>query len=451
MVVVNDEEFLSLPGLIAILRAAHAQARGDVSGTAKNAGRALDLLPEGDLFFRGAAAPLLGIAYWAGEDLEAAHRSVTVGIASLQTSGDISSAIGARSLLANLRMAQGRLREAAATCQRALQLAAEQGEPVPPGTAEVYVELGELNRERGDPEAAAQHLLRSTQLGDHPTLELRHRWSIAMARLKHAQGDLGGALELLEQEERKYVGGAIPDLRPVAALKTRVWIEQGRLAEARTWATERSLSPDDDLTYMREFEHITLARVLIAQYSSEQRESTIHEALGLLERLLTAAEEGERTGSVIEILLLRALAHEAHGDVPTGLAQLERALTLAEPEGYVRIFVDEGEPMRELLRHAAAASISSSYTRRLLSAFDGRGQPISTAARVAATDLPEPLTAREVEIVRLVAAGMRNQEIADQLVISVSTVKRHLANTYGKLGVGYRTEAVARADELGLL
>ena len=231
----------------------------------------------------------------------------------------------------------------------------------------------------------------------------------------------------------------------------RVWLAQGRLTEALAWVRERDLSVDDELSYLRESEHITLASVLIARFRSNGEEHSIHEALGLLARLLTAAEDGGRTGSAIEILALQALALEAAGDIPGALAPLERALSLAEPEGYLRIFVGQGEPMRTLLRHAAAAGLSGSYTQRLLSAFDQGAQPAPVTAPAPQAELPEPLTAREVDILRLVAAGMRNQEIADQLVISVATVKRHIANVYGKLGVGHRTEAVARANELNLL
>jgi LuxR family maltose regulon positive regulatory protein len=162
-----------------------------------------------------------------------------------------------------------------------------------------------------------------------------------------------------------------------------------------------------------------------------------------LERLLEPAEQHGRTESVIEILVLKALAQRALGDISAGLESLGRALALAEPEGYVLIFVDAGAPMRDLLRRAIADGISGAYARRLVSAFD-RAQPASATAWFAVAGLAEPLTARELEILRLIAAGMRNQEIADQLVISLSTVKRHIANTYGKLGVDHRTEAVAR-------
>ena len=450
MVVENEEEFHSLPVKIAILRATRAQALGDVPGTVKYAQRALDLSPEEDHLGRGAAVALLGLASWASGDLETAHRTFADGLARLQLAGNISDVLSGTLVLAEIRVSQGRLDEAANTYQQSLQLATEQGEPVPPVTADVYTGLSGLSLEHDDLEAATQHLLTSEELGAGLP-ENRYRWCVAMARIREAQGDLDGALDMLDEAHSVYIKGYNPDVRPIAALKTRLWVAHGRLAEALGWAREQGLSVEDDLNYLREFEHITLARVLIARFRSEGRERSIHEATGLLERLLEAAEEGGRTGSVIEILVLQALAHHAHSDIPRGLASLQRALTLAEPEGYVRVFVGEGAPMRDLLRHAAAGGIAGSFIRRLLSAFDEPASPVSTKPRFAAAELAEPLTPREIEVLRLVAAGMRNQQIADQLFISLSTVKRHIANAYGKLGVGGRTEAVARATELNLL
>ena len=148
-----------------------------------------------------------------------------------------------------------------------------------------------------------------------------------------------------------------------------MWVAQGRLGEALGWAREQGLSVSDDLSYLREFEHITLARVLLARYKSDRADRSILEAMGLLERLLQAAEEGERTGSVIEILVLQALAHHVQGDIPAALVPLQRALTLAEPEGYVRIFVDEGPPMAVLLEAAAKHRIAPNYVRQLLSSL----------------------------------------------------------------------------------
>ncbi len=451
MVVVDEAGFKSLPGTIAVARAYHAGAVGDVAGIVTYARRAVGLLPEGDDLWCGAAAAILGIGYWTSGDLEAAYRSFAEGRARLQKAGYTQFQIVSVHILADIRMAQGRLHEAERTYEQSLRLATEQGDPAW-GTADLYVGLSELHCERDDLEAATRYLLRSKELGEHAgLLDTRHRWYVAMARIKGAHGDLDGALNLLDEAERQYVQGADPDVHPVAALRTRVWIAQGRLGEAWSWVRERSLSVDDDLSYLREFEHITLARVLIARYTRERGDRSMHEAVGLLERLLKAAETGERTGSVIEILVLQALAHVARGDIPHALGPLERALSLAAPEGYIRIFVAEGAAMRTLLRHAAARGTAPFYTRRLLSAFDTLTRPASTPAQGAATDLTEPLTMREVEILRLIAAGMRNQEIADQLFISLSTVKRHIANAYGKLGVSHRTEAIGRANELNLL
>ncbi|MEC4687867.1 MAG: LuxR C-terminal-related transcriptional regulator, partial [Nitrospirota bacterium] len=451
MVVVDEEEFRLLPATIASARTFIAQALGDVPGVVKYAQRALDLLPERDYFRRAIPTGVLALAYWASGDLEAAHRSLADSRANMRKAGNILSAISGAAIEADIEMTQGHLHEAVSTYERSLQLAAEQGEPVLQGTADLLLGLSELLLEQGDLEAATQRLLTSEELGEQAAQEAyQYRSRVARARMKEVQGDLTGALDLLDEAERVYTVGVIPDLRPVAALKTRVWVRQGRLTEALDWVRGRGLSADDDLSYLGEFEHITLARVLIALYKSDGEERSIHEAMRLLERLLNAAEEGGRTGSVIEMLVLQALAHEAQSDIAPALVPLERALTLAEPEGYVRIFVDEGEPMRNLLRHATADGIASSYTRRLLSALDEPDQPAPTATHAAA-DLAERLTGREVEILRLIAAGMRNQEIADQLFISLPTVKRHVANAYGKLGVSHRTEAVARANELNLL
>ena len=301
-------------------RAALALARGDVPGTVRHARRALDLAPEDDHLGRAAAAALLGLASWASGDLEAAHRAYAECMAGLQRAGHISDVLGCAIALADIRIAQGRLGEAMRTYEQALQLATEQGGPVLRGTADMYVGMSELHRERDDLHAATQHLLRSQELGEHTGLPQNpYRWRVAMARIREAEGDLDGALDLLDEAERVYVGDFFPNVRPVPALRARVWIAQGRLGEALGWAREQGLSVDDDLSYLREFEHITLARVLLARYQSERAERSLHEATRLLERLLRAAEEGGRTGSVIEILVLQALAHQAHGDIPAAL------------------------------------------------------------------------------------------------------------------------------------
>jgi LuxR family maltose regulon positive regulatory protein len=312
--------------------------------------------------------------------------------------------------------------------------------------------MSEIHRERDDLPAATQQLLRSQELGEHTGLpQNRYRWRVAMARVREAEGDLGGALDLLNEAERLYAGDFFPNVRPVPALRTRVRVAQGELGDALGWARERGISVTDDLSYLREFEHITLARVLVAGYTAERAERSIQEATRLLERLLRAAEEGQRTGSVIEILMLQALAHQAQGDVPAALASLRRALTLAEPEGYVRIFVDEGPPMASLLsafmKQGAAAKqgIAPSYVRRLLVAVNKTedSTPVTQG-------LIEPLSERELDVLRLLGTDLGGPEIARELVVSLNTVRTHTKNIYAKLGVNNRRAAVRRARELDL-
>jgi LuxR family maltose regulon positive regulatory protein len=242
MVVVDQVAFRSLPGTIAVARAYHAGALGEVLSASNHARRALELLPEDDHLWRGAAAALLGIAYWTLGDLEAAHRSFAEGVAHQQKAGNTRWEIASTYILADIRIAQGRLREAVRTYEQSLRIAEEHGELVW-GTASLYVGLSELHRERDDLEAATELLMRSQELGEHFGLpETRYRWYVAMARIKEAQGDLDGALELLEEAERQYVESPDPDVRPIAALRARVWIRQGRLTEALSWAREQGLS-----------------------------------------------------------------------------------------------------------------------------------------------------------------------------------------------------------------
>ena len=351
MVVANEEEYRRLPGTIETYRAALALARGDQPGAIRHARRAFDLAPEGEHRWRAAASGLIGLAFWGSGDLEAGHAAYAECAAGLRRAGNIADIFGCAMAMADIRITQGRLGEAMHTYERALQGAAEQDGPVLRGTADMYVGMSEVYLERGDLRAATQRLLQSQELGEDNGLpQNRYRWRAAMARIRQAEGNLGGALDLLNEAERWYVGDFFPNVRPVAALKARAWVAQGKLGEALGWAREQGLSADDDLSYLREFEHITLARILLARSAQERAEHSVHEVTRLLDRLLLAAEEGGRTGRVIEILVLQALAHQMRRDIPAAAGRLERALTLAEPEGYVRVFIDAGAPMAALLR-----------------------------------------------------------------------------------------------------
>ena len=447
MVVADEEEYRRLPGAIEVYRAALAMARGDLPSTVRHARRALDLSPEEDHLCRASASGFSGLASWASGDLEAGHSAYAECVAGLRRAGFVADILGCSIALADIRITQGRLGEAIRTYEQALQLVREQGGPVLRGTADIHVGMSELHRERDDLPAATQHLLTSQELGEHTGLpQNRYRWRVAMARIRQAEGDLDDALDLLNEAERLYVGDFFPNVRPVPALKARVWIAQGRLGEVLGWAREQDLSTDDDLSYLREFEHITLARMLLAPYQDERAEASIHEATRLLERLLLAAEEGERTGRVIEILVLQALARQRLGDIPAALACLERAVTLAEPEGYVRVFADEGPPMASLLRALAKRGTAGNYARRLLAAVGetGHDSPVKQA-------LIEPLSERELDVLRLLGSELDGPAIARELMVSLNTMRTHTKNIYAKLAVTSRRAAVRRAAELGLL
>ena len=456
MVVADEEQFRSLPASIASARAYHALAFGDVAGTAEYARRALDLLPEGDLTRRGQAGALLGLARWTTGDLEAAHRALADAMADFRMAGNLHFAISGTYGLADIRVDQGQLREAVRTYEQALRLATEKGEPVIRGTADLYLGLSGLHLERGDLEAAKQYLHKSEELGEHAALpDWPYRRCVAKSRMAEAQGELADALDLLDEAERLYHRTPVPEVRPVAALKTRVWVGQDRLTEALGWARERGLSVADELSYLREFEHITLARVIMAEYGINQEHRSILDAMGLLERLLEAAEAGGRMGRVIEILVLQALAHQAQGDSPSSLEPLQRSLFLAEPEGYVRVFVDEGTPMARLLSEASARGIMPDYTGKLLAALEAEAHKSEDESYLSPAPSDrlyvEPLSQRELEVLRLIAQGLSNREIGERLYLALDTVKGHNRRIFGKLSVQRRTEAVARARSLDIL
>jgi LuxR family maltose regulon positive regulatory protein len=454
MVVVDEEEFRRLPGMIALLRAARSLARGDdMPEAVKNAQRVLDLAPEDAYLMLGGAASVLGLAAWASGDLEAARRMTADGMVNVRLAGYISSAIGGSIVLADIQIAQGRLHEAMTTYERALKWAMEPGAPVQRGAADMYVGMSALHYEHNDLKAATQCLLTSQTLGDLAGLPQNpYRWRAAMARIQQAQGDLDGALQLLEEAERAYDGNFSPNVRPIATRKVRIWVAQGRLGEALGWAREQGLFVENELSYLREFDHITFARVLLTRYQYDRADASIAEVARLLERLLKDAEEGGRIGSVIEILVLQALAYHAQGDLPAALLPLQHALALAEPQGYVRMFLDEGSSMLQLLREASAREIMPDYTDKLLTAFESEKRKSEDKPDLLlAQSLIEPLSQRELKIIQLIAQGLSNREIGERLFLALNTVKGHNRKIFDKLQVQSRTEAIARARELGLL
>ena len=447
VVIVRQEQMRSLPAAIEMYRAALALTRGDLDGTQHHGRRALDMTPDDEHLVRAAAGALVGLASWARGDLDAACDGYVESIDGLRRAGHIADVLGCSIALADLRLAQGHLRDAMSIYTDALDLGTSQGGAPLRGTADMYVGLSDIHRERGELDAARDHLRRGAELGDHNGLpQYPYRSRLAMARLRAAEGDFEAALVLLDDAERVYTTDFSPSVRPIPAVRAGMLADHGHLDEALAWVRQRGLTVDDDLDYVGEFEHVILARVLLAQFRAERSARSIDDAIRLLERLVVEAEAGGRNGDLLQILVLLALAEDARGHRPAAVAHVERAIGRAEPEGYVRLFLDEGPRLRPLLEAAAARSDSAAYIGRILGSSPQH--PRRHAARQALID---PLSDRELDVLRLLASELTGPEIARELMVSLNTMRTHTKNIYAKLGVTSRRAAVGQAEELQLL
>ena len=439
LLVADPADLERLPGWVRIHRAGLSLMAGDVAATMNHGRGAIEGLRPDDNLGHAAATALMGIASWCQGDLESAATAYAASMRRFEVEGWVADLLGCAITLADLQFTQGRLRDAERTYRDALVLAGRQpGGPLR-GTPDMHVGLGEIAVERNDLATAREQLRTSHELGDHLGMPRHpHRWRIAEAHLREAEGDLPGALALLDEAERVYDGDFSPDVRPVTAMRARIWVKQGHPDQVLVWAAQRGIAVTDEPDYLREYEHVTLARALLG---AEDRT-----AAGFLECLLTSAEAGGRQGTSLEILVLLAVARKRQGDIGAAMDALSRALELAEPEGFARTFTDEGPTMASLLSAAAKRGVAPSYATRLLGSTNPA--PRESARHEALVD---PLSDRELEVLRLLASELSGPEIARHLVVSLNTVRTHTKNIYSKLGVGSRREAVRRADELGLL
>jgi LuxR family maltose regulon positive regulatory protein len=360
----------------------------------------------------------------------------------LERAGYLADVVACSITLAEIRRTLGRMSEALEVYERGLRLATESGPAALRGAADMHVGIADVLRERNDLAGAADHLERAAELGEENGLPQNpYRSRLVIARLRQATGDLTGAIEMAEQASRRYFTDFSPSVRSPAAVRARMLVAAGQLDEAGRWARDEALSADDEVTYVREFEHATLARLLVAQGAAAQAQS-------LLARLLAAAEAGGRVGSAIDVLVAQALAFGAGGDERAALAALVRALELARPEGYARVFLDEGPPMLALLGRVPADGASGAGAATLLQAAESGSSPRTDAV---GQGLVEPLSERELDVLRLLAGDLDGPAIANELFVSINTVRTHTKNIYAKLGVNSRRTAVRRAAELGLL
>ena len=437
------DEHAGIHSMVLALRSGMSWEQGDIPHTIHLCNEAFEHLPDGEQMARSVITCNLGIAYWMMGELATASHYLDQAITLGQAMDNYYIALIATACKAEIQAKQWYLHQAAETNRHALKLGTHWGggEPLP-ATSFAYISLARVLYQWNDLAAAEQHLMRGIELGkqggDAPILMFGY---LTLAQLNHALGKAEAVSEVLNLAK-----GIRPrPSRVVLTTLTDAWLAhlflaQGDLAAVGRWAAsqEPELNLHSVPDYWLEFPYLTLVRLHIAR-------GEVDEIPELLERLRQKAEAEERTGSVIEILILQSIALVK---VDQALAVLKSALSLAEPEGYIRIFVDEGEPMLELLHQARSCGMAPQYVNKLLAAF---GETSPLPSRPSSPTLIESLTERELEVLRLIAAGKSNYQIAEELIVVTGTVKTHINNIYGKLNVHSRTQAIVRARELDLL
>lgn len=439
-------------GYAAALRAYLMRETGDVAETVALSQQALVHLPEHETLLRAMVSLNLAIVHYLAGEFPPATQLLTEILAAGQTAQQMANTLSATYLYSQLLLAQGELQHALQLCRDELDLVAQRGWQDSPSVGFLHVAFGNVLCQRNELDAAATHLERGIALGlegGHPHIVIAG--SVWLAWLRQGQGDVAGsdaALRLATQIVERYKVSPYWPLPSVASYQARIWIRRGDTAAASDWARASGiLQVAVPTAYHAEQDYLTLARLRIAQ-------GELVAAEALLDHLYQAATRTGRNGSRIEILTLQAMAHAAQQREDAACLALKQALALAKPAGFVRVFLDEGAPLADLLQLAQTRGIAPNEVAVLLSALrDSDARPPATAPMPSHPDstLVEPLTTREREVLGLIAAGASNAEIAQQLVVSIGTVKKHTANIFGKLQVQSRTQAIARARELGLL
>jgi LuxR family maltose regulon positive regulatory protein len=443
----DDDPIVSdLRGHIAALRASNARHRGDLPSFFRHAEDALGLLAKDNLAVRTTVSANLGLAHMLNGDLTAAAKALREAQSLGQASRSVISALNCVGFQAAVLIAQGRLRQAAELCRRTIDQHLDRYPKPLPTLGHVHAGLARVLYEWNDLEGAAAHLEQAILLGEQTQLPSTHRFrASALAWIRQMQSACGEAIALPPQLAA-IAGREQMDLEDAdfTAWRVQLWLRQGNLAAAEAWAeTYQAGAAPPHLWHP--YGDLALARVLIAR----QR---LGQALDVLAQIRHTAQEAGGLGWVIEALILEALCFQMAGDPGRASTALARALSLAEPEGYIRSFADEGVLMARLLYQAAEKNVAPEYVGRLLAASSTLElKPVDQASRQAESPRAEALTERELEVLRLIAEGLSNREVAQQLFLSLSTVKVHTHNIYGKLDVSSRTQAIARARALGIL
>jgi LuxR family maltose regulon positive regulatory protein len=442
------------PAAIAFLRSELARLRGDPARLRTLAASVEAQLTPEDHMLRTLPRRQVALADWLEGRVQDAERGLAGSMAESEAAGDILLAAGTSFDLGHVQRARGRLRAAMRTHRRTLDIVAPPGRPRIPAAGGALVGIAEITYEWGRLDEALAQATEGVDLCRHLMIWLALPAGLAiLASIRNALGDPTGAADALEQAERAIPHGVVSLLNPALSLRPRLLLAQGDVEAARAWVQERGVGEEDEPTHPREPEYLALARVLLAEQAPDR-------AARLLERIGSAAQAQGRRGSLIETRALQAMAFQLAGDEDGASAALVSALSLGRAEGYVRVFADEGPSMAALLRRLVATRrrggpgevVPIDYLGRILRSFEGVTPRTSLPGREGEVAGPaEALTARELEVLHLLAAGKRNAEIASELVVTLDTVKKHVSHIFDKLGATNRVQAVANANELGLI
>ena len=457
----DQAEWQRLPAVLATQRAGLALVDGDVAGTLAHAEEAMSRATAGDELTRASAVGVEGSGVLDVGDLGAAREGYLAATRGLAMTGHVSDALGCTITVVELELLHGDLDAAQDAVHRALALVdaadeAPQGTgAVVRGTADMWVAMSRVAWEHGDVEEAAQHLQRAGDLGEAAGLAQQpYRWRVALALVRESQGDLAAADALLTEADRLFNSDFSPNVRPVPAVRAGVHIRAGDLDAAYRWATAAGVTATDDLTYLREYEHTTLARLLLADHEATGDPATWDQAVGLLTRLHDAATEAGRTAAAIETDLLLVASRDIAGGHDEALHQLRRVVDLLRPRHWLRPLLDAPPRVQDLLRRLPDATplptaAGASVPAPTLAASEAHAPAVEPAAEPGAP-LVVPLSSRELDVLRLLGSDLDGPAIARHLNVSLPTVRTHTQHIYAKLGVNNRRAAVRRAHQLHL-
>ncbi len=459
LVVRDQAEWQRLPAVVATHRAGLALVGGDVAGTLAHAEEAMSRATAGDELTRASASALKGLASWTSGDLGAAREAYLAATRGLAVTGHVSDALACTVTVVELELLHGDLDASRDAVRRALALvdAADDASPgtVVRGTADMWVAMSRVAWEQGDVEATARHLQRAGDLGEAAGLPQQpYRWRVALAHVRESQGDVAAADALLTEADRLFNSDFSPNVRPVPAVRAGLHVRAGDLDAAYRWAEAAGVSAADDLTYLREYEHLTLARLLLADHEATGDPTKWDQAVGLLTRLHEAATEAERAAAAVETDLLLVAARDIAGGHDEALHRLRRVVDLLRPRHWLRPLLDAPPRVQDLLRRLpggtpAPAAAGAAFPARTLAAPEAQAPAAEPAAEPGAP-LVVPLSSRELDVLRLLGSDLDGPAIARHLNVSLPTVRTHTQHIYAKLGVNNRRAAVRRAHQLHL-